>query len=165
MSAKAISLHIEYGRLGNYLWRDVEISDEFFLHQLGFVILATFDTEASHLFELDIEGITYAFASKVVPMRGDVSMVKCRLADFSFEAGQRFVMHYDYGTTQSFHIVVTDVSTLENELGRAGFVVVDGDGCGIIDNYAEEELKELIFQIERYGKTKKDIFYKDRISP
>ncbi len=164
MAVKVIRLHIEYGALGNRLWRDVEVSDKYTLAKLAYTILATFDTCAYHQFEYYIDKTNYA-----IPVEDDLDdMLNCedvaavKLADLHLTIGKTFIFNYDYGTTQTFNISVVSVENMGVGQGTAYPKVVAGEGRGIIDDYSEDELTDLIDEIDKNGKTKKDIYYKDR---
>lgn len=50
MAAKVYTFRIAYEGLEDRIWRKVEVSSNYRLDQLGYLILATFDTLACHLF-------------------------------------------------------------------------------------------------------------------
>ncbi len=162
MAAKVLKLHIEYASLGEYLWRDIEVSSNSTLDFLGFNILATFDTCAYHQFEFDINGKVYAIPNDEFDIPDTEDMADFKLSDFDFKIGQQFSMDYDYGTTQTFNISVVSIDDMVKGQGRAFPRISAGVGCGIIDDYSEDELESLIQQIAENGKTDEDIFYKDR---
>ena len=60
MATRVFTFHIAYSGLDERIWRDVEVSSKMRLDQLGYVVLATFDTMAYHLFEIIFRGRAYA---------------------------------------------------------------------------------------------------------
>ena len=51
MATKVYTFHITYEGLEEKIWRKVEVSSNYRLNQLGYMVLAAFDTLAYHLFE------------------------------------------------------------------------------------------------------------------
>ena len=51
MSAKVYTFHISYEGLAEKIWRNIAVSSNYRLDQLGYAVLAAFDTMAYHLFE------------------------------------------------------------------------------------------------------------------
>ena len=51
MTTKVYTFHITYEGLEEKIWRKVEVSSNYRLDQLGYMVLAAFDTLAYHLFE------------------------------------------------------------------------------------------------------------------
>lgn len=50
--AQVITLKITYADCDNRIWREAQISDNSYLNKLGYMVLATFDTLAYHLFSI-----------------------------------------------------------------------------------------------------------------
>ena len=51
MAAKVYTFHISYEGLAEKIWRNIAVSSNYRLDQLGYAVLAAFDTMAYHLFE------------------------------------------------------------------------------------------------------------------
>ena len=51
MAARVYTFHIAYEGLEDRIWRNVEVSSNYRLDQLGYMVLSVFDTLAYHLFE------------------------------------------------------------------------------------------------------------------
>ena len=51
MAAKVFTFHIVYEGLEEKIWRNIAVSSNYRLDQLGYAVLAAFDTMAYHLFE------------------------------------------------------------------------------------------------------------------
>ncbi len=165
MTTNIYKLHIEYEGLEKKIWRDMEVSSNYFLNRLGYAVLATFDTMAYHLFDFTINGKKYILPSEEFDEENDFDMAWFKLYQFKFNVGDRFTMDYDYGTTQTFIFTVTEIRPLEKGGGRAYPKIIAGEGCGIIDDMASDELAELISQIEKNGKTDEEWYYQDRPFP
>ena len=53
MAAKVYTFYITYEGLEKYIWRKIEVSSNYRLDQLGYMVLAAFDILAYHLFSFD----------------------------------------------------------------------------------------------------------------
>lgn len=51
MATQVYTFHILYEGLEKFIWRKIEVSSNYRLDKLGYLILASFDTMAYHLFE------------------------------------------------------------------------------------------------------------------
>ena len=51
MATKVYTFHIAYEGLEEKIWRNIAVSSNYRLDQLGYAVLAAFDTMAYHLFE------------------------------------------------------------------------------------------------------------------
>lgn len=160
MKTNVYKLHVEYEGLENKIWRDIEVSGNYFLNYLGYAVLATFDTMAYHLFEFEIKGERYIIPDEEFDEDEDFDMAWFKLYQFEFNVGDTFTMYYDYGTTQIFIFTVAEIRPLEKGGGRSYPKIVAGEGLGIIDDMTFDELSELIAQVEQNGKTNEEIYYK-----
>lgn len=164
MAAKVYTFHICYEGLEDKIWRDIEVSSNYRLDQLGYVILAAFDTLAYHLFHFSYKGYILALPSdETEEVKADMGNVT--LHRMSLKPGDRFSMTYDYGTEQVFQLELTDIREMGRGQGRRYPQIIAGAGMGIIDDMYWEELKELIEQIDRNGKTDEPIYYNDHRIP
>ena len=50
MATNVYTFHVAYQGLEDKIWRDIEVSSNYRLDQLGYAVLAAFDTLACHLF-------------------------------------------------------------------------------------------------------------------
>ncbi len=162
MAVKIIKFNVEYGTLGNCIWRDIEVKDNISLAELGYTLLATFDTCAYHQFEFVIDETKYEIIDEDFEYSNTEDMTKVKLSDLSLVSKKAFTMYYDYGTTQTFNIYVVEIKEMEKGHRNAYPKVVAGEGIGIIDDYSEDEIATFIEQINLNGKTDKPFFYKDR---
>lgn len=164
MAVKVYTFHISYEGLEEKIWRKVEVSSNYRLDQLGYMVLAAFDTMAYHLFEFYYNGICYRIPD-VWDSSERIDMAEYRLYQLGLKAGDRIRMEYDYGTTQTFWLELCEVADMKRGRGRRYPYVLDGAGRGIIDDMPCEELKELVAQIDRNGETDQPIYYQDRRIP
>lgn len=164
MAAKVYTFHIVYEGLEEKIWRKVEVSSNYRLDQLGYMILAAFDTMAYHLFEIFYDDGRFEIPNEDAPFE-QIDMADFRLHQLKLKAGDRIQIDYDFGTTQVFWLELVDIADMKRGWGRRYPYVLDGAGRGIIDDMSCEELTELIAQIDRNGKTDKPFYYQERMIP
>ena len=167
MTAEVYTFKIVYEGLEDKIWRLAEVSSKYALNQLGYCVLATFDTMAYHLFQFIFRFQTYGIPTDEMDefpeeMR---DMADFRLEQLALKVGDVLRMDYDLGTTQSFQIELVSTRPMEKGAGRRYPRIMDGAGKGILDDCPSEELQELIDQIDTKGYTDEKIYYKDSIVP
>ena len=158
MAAKIITFHMTYEGLEDRIWRDVEVSSRARLDQLGYVVLATFDTMANHLFRIELRNRSYVLYDVDNPPELP-DMDEYTLEGLSLAVGDEMTMIYDFGTEQHFRLTVTAVRDMKRGEGRHFPWVTAMNGRGIIDDMPVEELAKLIRQIDKNGKTKEPVYY------
>ena len=161
MAAKVYTFHITYEGLEEKIWRKVEVSSNYRLDQLGYMVLAVFDTLAYHLFEFYYDDDRFEIPNEDVPFE-QIDMADFKLHQLKLKLGDRIRMEYDFGTTQTFWLELVEIADMKRGWGRRYPYVLDGAGRGIIDDMSCEELSELVAQIDRNGKTDEPIYYQER---
>ena len=164
MATKVYTFHITYEGLEEKLWRKVEVSFNYRLDQLGYMVLAAFDTMAYHLFELYYDDDRFEIPNEDATFE-QVDMADFKLHQLKLKLGDRIRMDYDFGTTQTFWLELIEIADMKRGWGRRYPYVLDGAGRGIIDDMSCEELSELVAQIDRNGKTDEPIYYQERMMP
>ena len=145
------TLKIKYIGCEDKLWREAQISSNAHLCDLGYMILATFDTMAYHLFNITYKGITYELPSDEEEITEDKCVFFVKLSELNLKIGEELTMIYDFGCDQEFEIEVTDIQPMGRGQGRAYPKIIAGEGRGIIDDMSADELAELIQQIDKTG--------------
>ena len=161
MATKVYTFHIAYEGLEDRIWRKAEVSSNYRLDQLGYMVLAAFDTMAYHLFEFFYDNGRFEIPNEDAPFE-QIDMADFKLHQLELKPGDRIRMDYDFGTTQTFWLELVAVDDMKRGWGRRYPYVLDGAGRGIIDDMSCEELSELIAQIDRTGKTDEPIYYQER---
>ena len=161
MATKVYTFHIAYEGLEDRIWRKAEVSSNYRLDQLGYMVLAAFDTMAYHLFEFFCGDGRFEIPDEDAPFE-QIDMADFKLHQLELKPGDRIRMDYDFGTTQTFWLELVAVDDMKRGWGRRYPYVLDGAGRGIIDDMSCEELSELIAQIDRTGKTDEPIYYQER---
>ena len=164
MAAKVYTFHITYEGLEEKIWRKVEVSSNYRLDQLGYMVLAAFDTLAYHLFEFYYDDDRFEIPNEDAPFE-QVDMANFKLHQLDLKLGDRIRMDYDFGTTQTFWLKLIEIADMKRGWGRRYPYVLDGAGRGIIDDMSCEELSELVAQIDRNGNTDDPIYYQERMMP
>ena len=164
MDTKVYTFHITYEGLEEKIWRKVEVSSNYRLDQLGYMVLAAFDTLAYHLFEFYYDDDRFEIPNEDAPFE-QIDMADFKLHQLKLKLGDRIRMEYDFGTTQTFWLELVEIADMQRGWGRRYPYVLDGAGLGIIDDMSFEELSELVVQIDRDGKTDEPIYYQERMMP
>ena len=133
------------------IWRVAQISSNAHLCDLGYMILATFDTMAYHLFNITYKGVTYVLPSDEEEIPEDKCVLFVKLSELNFKIGDKLTMIYDFGCEQEFEIEVTDIQPMGRGQGRSYPKIIAGEGRGIIDDMSADDLAELIQQIDKTG--------------
>ena len=117
MATKVYTLKITYEGLEDKIWRKVDVSSNYRLDQLGYMVLSAFDTRAYHLFE-------FCYSDKIfaIPSEEDffeaLDMANYKLHQLGLDIGSRICMKYDFGTTQTFWIELVEVKDMLKGQGR-----------------------------------------------
>ena len=164
MATKVYTFHITYEGLEEKIWRKVEVSSNYRLDQLGYMVLAAFDTMAYHLFEFYYDEDRFEIPNEDAPFE-QIDMADFKLHQLKLKLGDRIRMEYDFGTTQTFWLELVEIADMKRGWGRRYPYVLDGAGRGIIDDMSCAELSELVAQIDRNGKTDEPIYYQERMMP
>lgn len=165
MAAKVYTIQIAYEGLEEKIWRKVEVSSNYRMDQLGYMVLAAFDTLAYHLFEFHYHGSCFEIPNEDWDDDEQMDMAMLTLHQIGLKIGDRIRMDYDFGTTQTFWLELIAAEDMKRGRGRRYPYVLAGAGQGIIDDLSCEELKLLIEQIDQNGKTDEPIYYRDRMLP
>lgn len=59
MAVQIYTFKVTYADCDNRIWRTAAVSSNYTLAELGYMVLATFDTMAYHLFEMKYKGTTF----------------------------------------------------------------------------------------------------------
>lgn len=157
MAVQLYSFKITYAGCDSKIWRIAAVSSNYSLAQLGYLVLATFDTMAYHLFEMkykdteyflteeDFEGLLFDGTEKYELLRF------AKIGKLGMHTGDVIEMTYDQGWCQVFEITLLEISDMPKGCGRAYPKILDGAGRGIVDDMPPEELAEIIRKIDLDG--------------
>lgn len=157
MAAKVYTFKITYGNCDNRIWRVAAVSSNYTLAQLGYLVLATFNTKAYHLFEIKYKDTTYFLTEEDLEELPCVEEEKydllslCKVGQLSMDIGEVMKMTYDWGCCQEFEIVLLEIDDMPKGRGRAYPKILDGAGRGIVDDMPAYELLDVIREIDAGG--------------
>ena len=149
--ANIYTIKVIYEGCENRIWRDFQISSNALLSQLGYTVLATFDTMAYHLFCISYDGDFFELPDEEVEISENECLFCVKLSDLDLHVGSRLEMVYDFGCEQVFSMEVTDIQPMKKGTGRAYPKITAGAGRGIMDDMSSDELLEVIKDIDRAG--------------
>lgn len=161
MSTQVYILKITYMNCDNRIWRLAEVSSNYSLAQLGYMVLATFDTLAYHLFQMKYDEITYYLREEDcedLPLDIDWDILcENKLKSTVTKTGEHIEMIYDLGCWQEFDIELVSVRDMEKGHSTSYPKIIGGAGRGIVDDMSDDELLSAIKRIDE-GKSS-DIIY------
>ena len=140
------TIKIRYVGCENKIWRVAQISSNAHLCDLGYMILATFDTMAYHLFNITYKGVTYELPSDEEEIPEDKCVFFVKLSELNLKIGDKLTMIYDFGCEQEFEIEVTDIQPMGRGQGRSYPKIIIGEGRGIIDDMSADEIVDCILE-------------------
>lgn len=164
MATQVYTFHITYNGLEDRIWRSVAVSSNYRLDQLGYLVLAAFDTMAYHLFEFYYEDARFEIPDEA-SIFDQIDMAAFKLHQMGLKIGDRMQMDYDFGTTQTFWLELIGIEEMKRGQGKRYPYILEGAGRGIIDDMVYLDLKELIEQIDRNGKTDTPFYYMEESIP
>lgn len=149
--ADVYTIKVVYTGCEDRIWRELQISSNALLSQLGYTVLATFDTLAYHLFSISCDGDSYELPDEDMEISETECLFCVKLSDLNLKVGSKLEMVYDFGCEQEFSLEVVDIRPMKKGAGRAYPKITAGAGLGIIDDMPADELLELIQDIDKNG--------------
>lgn len=157
MATQLYSFQITYTGCRDKIWRIAAVSSNYTLAQLGYLVLATFDTMAYHLFEMKYKDATYflteeSFEDLLCEESENFDLLGCtKVGKLGMHPGDLIEMTYDPGCCQMFEITLLEISDMPKGCGSSYPKILDGAGRGIVDDMPPEELAETIRKIDLDG--------------
>ncbi len=130
------------------------MSSNYSLADIGYAVLATFDTRAYHLFEMNFKGTKFVLTEEDMYDAEFSDAEHCaflldrKVDRLGIAVGESIKMIYDFGCEQVFDIRLTGIEAMPKGQGRAYPKILDGAGRGIIDDMSAYELLEVIKKID-----------------
>lgn len=154
MKANVYKFLIGYKDYEEKIWREVEVSGNYPLSKLAYLVLASFDTLANHLFFIEHNGNHYEidFDDDFYDEES-IDPTTVKLNNMGLEIGSVMEMVYDYGCEQEFIITLKEISDMEKGTSLKYPRIVAGQGKGILDNMFSDEFGEVIKQIDENNKS------------
>ncbi|MBQ3378234.1 MAG: hypothetical protein IJG50_00030 [Clostridia bacterium] len=149
--ANVYTIKVIYQGCENRIFRELQISSNAPLSQLGYTVLATFDTLAYHLFSISCDGDSYELPDEDMEISKSECLFCVKLSDLDLKVGSMLEMIYDFGCEQVFSLEITDIQPMKKGAGRSYPKITAGAGSGIIDDMPADELLALIQDIDKNG--------------
>ena len=156
------TLHIAYKGLEDKIWRDATLLENATLNDLAYLIMATFDTMAYHQYKFEIKGEHYYCFNEEYDE--STKFTDCHLSDFVLQVADYFTFEYDFGIGHEFTVQVLE-NYYSDFVDPRMPLIIHGEGCGIIDDYSFDDIKNAIEEIDLMGKMREPIYYKERTEP
>lgn len=151
MAVQVYTFKVTYQGCDNKIWRAFEVSSNYDLARLGYMVLSSFGTKAYHLFNIEYKDVIYETA---IENYGQFPLLQdAKLSDLKMQTGEHLHMTYDFGTEQHFDIELINISAMPKGTGRAYPRVIEGEGRGIIDDMPVYELMKIIEATDKNGKS------------
>ena len=148
--------HIELVGLEKKMWRDMEVSSNYTVAQLGYANMASYCGKACHLFNIKFRDKRYEILFEpddLEDMLGPaIDPTKVKLASLDMHIGETMTMEYDYGAGWEWTIRLVGISEMKKGTGKHYPYVIDGAGRGILEDTSVHELTGVIEKIDETGK-------------
>lgn len=156
MKADVYKFIISYTGYEEKIWREVDVSSNYPVSKLAYLILATFNTDANHLFYVEYENEHYEF-DYYGEQENVIDPTSVTLAKLKLSEGSKLKLVYDYGCEQVF-----DISFIKKyEMPKGSSInypeILNGSGKGILDNYSSDDFGEIIKRTDENGNP--DVMY------
>lgn len=153
MMADVYKFKIKLCELENVIWRDIEITSVSSVAKLGYVILAAFESTASHLFNIQYNDRHYEiiFEEDDFNDKPIIDPTNTKLSSLKLNVGDKLKLEYDYGAGWEFDIELLLISEMQRGTGKHYPFVTDGKGRGIIEDTSPYELVDIVEQTDKDG--------------
>lgn len=151
LQKKSYTIHVALKGLEEDCYRTLRVPVLTNLADLGYFILAAFNSDFSHLFQFNIKNTSYKceierYSDDPFTLEGQEYALDWALASFEFKKNNKFSLCYDYGDNFIFNIQILSVNQEDVLLSMEDIEIIDGAGYGIFED-AHYEM---------------DLFYSDR---
>lgn len=163
MAAKIYKFKMTYSFCDDKIWRIAAISSNYTLANLGYMVLATFDTKAYHMFDMRYKNTTYFLNEEDfedLPATDGNSyeiLRQHKLENLDMAIGDKIEMTYDWGCEQVFMLELLDIADMPKYHGNAYPKILEGAGKGIVDDMPADELLEAIKKTDEEGHS--EVYY------
>jgi len=153
---KVLTFKVEIEGLEDKIWRKIEITNKRAVADLAYAILATFHSLTYHLYDIEYKNKFYDCWVCIEDDHRGVELVNAvitKLGDIGLKEKDTMRMEYDTGSTTTFKITYLGESEFKKGNGMHYPYVIDGAGYGMIDDITIEELKDIVEDIDKKGKS------------
>lgn len=128
--ANVYTIKVTLDEFEDTFWREIQVSSNNTVAKLAYVVLASFEAKARHLFNLQYAGIRYELTNlpfaEITANAVDAATKK--LKDLKLEVGSCISMEYDFGAGWGFHITVETIEPMIRGQQNRLPLIVDGGG-------------------------------------
>ena len=163
MEVKIYTFKITYADCDNRIWRIAAVSSNYTLAELGYMVLATFDTMAYHLFKMKYKDMIFFLSAECFEdlwHNDDINydmLSSHKINSINMNIGDNIEMIYDFGCEQIFNIELIEIGDMPRGHGRAYPKILSGAGYGIVDDMPAYELLNAIKKTDEDGHS--EIYY------
>lgn len=140
--------------LEDAIWRDIEITSVSSVAKLGYAVLAAFESNATHMFNIRFNNKHY----EIVDYYDDdlfeepvIDPIKTKLSSLKINVGDMLDMEYDYGAGWRFKIELLSITEMMRGRGPHYPYITDGRGKGIFEDISPFELADIIKRTDEEG--------------
>jgi hypothetical protein len=154
--AKVLTFKVEIEGLEDKIWRKIEITDRRTVADLAYTILAIFHSLAYHLYDIEYKNKLYDCWVCIEYDYRNVELLNAvitKLSEVGLKEKDTMRMAYDTGSTTTFIITYLGESEFKKGNGMHYPCVIDGAGFGMIDDITGDELKKIVEDIDKKGKS------------
>lgn len=153
---KVLTFKVGIEGLEDKIWRKIEITDRRTVADLAYTILATFRSLAYHLYYIEYKNKFYDCWICIEEDHREVDLVNAiitKLSSIGLNENDTMKMKYDTGSTTTFKITYLGYREFEKGNGMHYPYVIDGAGYGMIDDITNKELRDIVNDIDKIGKS------------
>lgn len=154
--SKVLTFNVAIEGLENKIWRKIEIVDTNTVADLAYTILASFNSLAYHLYNIEHADTRYECMVELdeYPCEKEIKdAAKIKLNEIDFSVSSEMIMTYDFGSPTTFVITYLGVSEVENVKNKNYPYIKDGAGLGMLDDISSYELVDIVNDIDKKGKS------------
>ena len=154
---KVLTFKVEIKGLEEKIWREIEFTDRRTVADLAYTILATFDSLAYHLYNIKYKSQifdSWVCVEDRLQFKDLINATTTKLNKLKLKKNEELEMEYDYGSTTTFVITLTDQRVMNDFEGYLYPVITDGAGRGMLDDISDFDLKEIVEEIDEKGYSK-----------
>lgn len=150
---KILTFKVGIEGLEDKIWRKIAITDRRTVADLAYTILATFDSLAYHLYEINYNGkrLICSPDENDIDDENTISAITTKLSDLALKLNDTFYMEYDYGSPTVFNIELIDERKMDIYEGYLYPCILDGEGRGMQDDISEYELESIVEDTDKKG--------------
>lgn len=164
MATSVYTFLVTYEGLEEKIWRKVQVSSNYRLDRLGYLVLGTFEALANYFFAFEYKEFQFELPDEEGELEA-LNMVHFRLGQLKLAIGDELKMVYDFGIDQVFRLKLLSVGPMPQGQGKRYPQIIDGAGRGILDDVPADETRLLIQQIDQNGHTDEPIYYDESKEP